>query len=237
MQSKTDDLALCANEAQPALPHLDARLAAAAAYVRAGAVAADIGCDHGKLAVALSAKCKQVIAVDARQAPLANAEACVRKYKAQNVQCRLGDGLAALCENEADTIIVAGLSAQSICDIMAGAAWVKNTGCRFIFIPATKHRVLREYLWREGFAILDETIAFAARRLYTVLHCAYAGKPRVPTALECVLGKAHGPHAQAYFAAEAGKLRREAQGAENAQELLMLANAVEKAASACCHME
>lgn len=29
------------------VPHLDARLAAAAAYVRPGHIAADIGCDHG----------------------------------------------------------------------------------------------------------------------------------------------------------------------------------------------
>ena len=35
------------------LPQLDARLSAAAGYVRPGHVAADIGCDHGKLTVDL----------------------------------------------------------------------------------------------------------------------------------------------------------------------------------------
>ncbi|MEG1641196.1 MAG: SAM-dependent methyltransferase, partial [Ruthenibacterium sp.] len=37
------------------LPQLDARLAAAAAYVRRGCRVADIGCDHGKLSVYLAA--------------------------------------------------------------------------------------------------------------------------------------------------------------------------------------
>lgn len=37
------------------VPHLDARLAAAAAYVRPGHIAADIGCDHGKLSAWLAA--------------------------------------------------------------------------------------------------------------------------------------------------------------------------------------
>ena len=38
----------------PPVPALDARLLAAAAYVRRSALAADIGCDHGKLAVYLA---------------------------------------------------------------------------------------------------------------------------------------------------------------------------------------
>ncbi|MFQ8833018.1 MAG: SAM-dependent methyltransferase [Ruthenibacterium lactatiformans] len=49
-------------------PVLDARLAAAAAYVRPGCVAADVGCDHGRLSVALAAqgKCRKIIASDIR---------------------------------------------------------------------------------------------------------------------------------------------------------------------------
>ena len=52
-------------------PHLDARLAAAAAYVRPGSAAADVGCDHGKLAayLAASGRCPRVIASDVRAQP------------------------------------------------------------------------------------------------------------------------------------------------------------------------
>ena len=53
-------------------PVLDARLAAAAALVRPGHRAADIGCDHGLLTAALvgSGRCPFVVAADLRSGPL-----------------------------------------------------------------------------------------------------------------------------------------------------------------------
>lgn len=57
------------------VPHLDARLAAAAAYVRPGHIAADIGCDHGKLSAWLAGSgcCPLVFACDLREGPLQKA--------------------------------------------------------------------------------------------------------------------------------------------------------------------
>ncbi|MEG0304228.1 MAG: class I SAM-dependent methyltransferase [Oscillospiraceae bacterium] len=209
------------------LPQLDARLATAAAFVREGAIAADIGCDHGKLAVALSLKCKKVIAIDLRDAPLESAKKRVQIHGCTNVECRLGDGILCLAPNEADTIIIAGLSAQTICSILSQTSWIRNEAYRFIFVPATKHSLLREYLYREGFAILDEKIAYAANRLYTVMHCAYSGNGFVPRALQCEIGEVHGEYAAEYFAKDAKKLLKEAQGSKDAIALLALAKAVQ----------
>ena len=78
-------------------PVLDARLAAAAAYVRPGCVAADVGCDHGRLSVALAAqgKCRKIIASDIRPAPLATAQRLVTLHGCEDVvECRLGAGLS-----------------------------------------------------------------------------------------------------------------------------------------------
>lgn len=96
----------------PPVPALDARLLAAAAYVRRGALAADIGCDHGKLAVYLArtGTARHVVAVDIRPAPLARAQVLVEKHGCSaGVECRLGDGLCALKPCEADDIVIAGI--------------------------------------------------------------------------------------------------------------------------------
>ena len=67
----------------PPVPALDARLLAAAAYVRRGALAADIGCDHGKLAVYLArtGTARHVVAVDIRPAPLAQISVKSRRFR------------------------------------------------------------------------------------------------------------------------------------------------------------
>ena len=95
------------------MPALDARLLAAAAYVRRGALVADIGCDHGKLAVYLArtGAARRVVAADIRPAPLARARALVEKHRCgAAVECRLGDGLHVLSPDEADDIVIAGVS-------------------------------------------------------------------------------------------------------------------------------
>ena len=105
-------------------PVLDARLAAAAAYVRPGCVAADVGCDHGRLSVALAAqgKCRKIIASDIRSAPLATAQRLVTLHGCEDVvECRLGAGLSVLRPGEADDIVIAGVSGVTVCGMLEQA--------------------------------------------------------------------------------------------------------------------
>ena len=203
-------------------PVLDARLAAAAAYVRPGCVAADVGCDHGRLSVALAAqgKCRKIIASDIRPAPL-------------------GAGLSVLRPGEADDIVIAGVSGVTVCGMLEQAPeafYAAKPDMRFIFIPATKHPFLRRWLAQHGFTLLDETPVLAAGRYYTVMHAAYTGGTKTPDPLWCVVGRAgRGPHAAGYLAREAMLLKKEARGAapEESKRLLALAAAVEEAANTC----
>jgi len=223
-------------------PALDARLAAAAAYVRPGCVAADVGCDHGRLSVALAAqgKCRKIIASDIRPAPLATAQRLVTLHGCGDVvECRLGAGLSVLHPGEADDIVIAGVSGVTVCEMLEQAPeafYAAKPGMRFIFIPATKHPFLRRWLAQHGFALLDETPVLAAGRYYTVMHAAYTGGTETPDPLWCVVGRAgHGPHAAGYLAREAMLLKKEARGAapEESKRLLALAAAVEEAANTC----
>ncbi|MDO5602944.1 MAG: class I SAM-dependent methyltransferase, partial [Oscillospiraceae bacterium] len=137
-------------------PTLDGRLAAAAAFVRPGARMADIGCDHGKLSVhmAMTEKARYVIAVDARPQPLRKARAlAVRAKMEKRVECRLGDGLTALRPEEADDIVMAGISGVTAAEILAASPSFWQEDKRFIFVPASKAADLRRWLCGHGFKI------------------------------------------------------------------------------------
>lgn len=222
------------------LPKLDARLAAAAAYVRPGSTAADVGCDHGLLSVHLAAKhiCKKVIACDISEKPLRQAAQNLALHApGENAECRLGNGLSVLRPGEAQDIILAGISGVTITQILAAAPDFWRADTRFIFVPSAKHAVLRRYLCENGFSLLGETPVQAAGRFYTVLCAQYTGCAETPTPLFCAVGfAANGtPAAQGYLKKEAGRIRKEAQGASGRQraELEELARLVEQEAKRC----
>ena len=124
-------------------PHLDARLAAAAAYVRPGSAAAAVGCDHGKLAayLAASGRCPRVIASDVRAQPLARARALCAQLGVQAlVDCRLGDGLSVLRPGEVQDIVIAGVSGVTAAQMLAGAPFAFEKGTRVHFCAAHKAR-------------------------------------------------------------------------------------------------
>lgn len=178
--------------ATPEAPRLDARLAAAARLVRPGAAVADIGCDHGKLAIALavSGRARRVIAADLRPGPLQTAaENCRRCGCEGAVELRLGDGLSVLSPGEADTLVLAGISAKTTVDILAAAPWVKTPGMRLVCVPATKAPVLRRWLWEQGFDIEEERLALAAGRWYAAIGAVYTGEERRAGWQECLFGR------------------------------------------------
>ena len=193
-----------------AVPHLDARLAAAAAYVRPGAVAADIGCDHGKLSAWLagSGRCPFVFACDLREGPLQKARATCAPW-ADRVEFRLGSGLEVLHPGEAQDIIIAGMGAQTIMEILDDAPWVFDERYNLILVPATKHSLLRRWLAQRGFALRDETLCNAAGRWYTVMNARYTGECFEPSALWCLSGRTQNqPGAQDYRTQQLVKVKK-----------------------------
>ena len=201
-------------------PRLDARLAAAFAYVRPGHVAADIGCDHGKLSAALagSGRCPLVLACDLRPDPLQKARLACAQY-GDAVQFRLGSGLSVLQPGEADDIIIAGMGAETIIEILAAAPWVFDARYNLVLVPATKHSVLRRWLARRGFALAGETLCQAAGRWYTVMNARYTGACREPDGLECLCGLTNGqPGCGDYYAQQNAKLKKYRLGLPAGQE-------------------
>lgn len=186
-------------------PSPGARLLTAVSLVRKGNIAADIGCDHGKLSVWLAKKniSPKVIAVDNRPLPLARAKALVKRTGCENiVDCRLGSGLGPLAPMEAKDIIVAGMSGQTIIEILSECGWVKNKELQFIFVPATRQSQLRRWLYQNGFKLACEKPVLDNRRFYTVMSVVYSGEISSPGSLFCEVGlvpQAGGPAAHGYL--------------------------------------
>ncbi len=171
---------------------LGTRLSAAAALIRPGCVVADIGCDHGKLAVYLvkSGKSPRVIAIDARPLPLARAVALAEQCKVSEwVDCRLGDGFAPLLPGEAQEILIAGLSGETICDILQGVDWLFSHKTQLVLQPTSRAPFLRRYLCKAGFSIEEEQPVLENNRAYTNLRVLAGGQACEPTALFCEVGK------------------------------------------------
>ena len=150
---------------------LSQRLETIAALVPNGARACDIGCDHGYLAIYLTKNniAKTVIAADLNPAPLERAAQNIKKLKAENIELRLCDGLAGIEKDEVDTAIIAGMGGNVISGIIDRCEWSRREDLTFILQPTTSSEVLREFLCKNGFSILSETVVFENGKLYSVM--------------------------------------------------------------------
>ena len=125
---------------------LDQRLTAIANLVDYGKVA-DVGCDHGKLGYYLVStdRASEVIATDISKPSLDKAkELAFENGVAHVMQTRLCDGLGAVCSEEVDTVIVAGLGGDVISGILQRAREEGKTFGSFILSPNTHPEKVRK---------------------------------------------------------------------------------------------
>ena len=211
-------------------PHLDARLLTAAHLVRPGSVAADVGCDHGRLAawLACTGRCPRVMASDLRPAPLATARETCRTFACEDrVDCRLAAGLEGLEPGQVQDIVVAGLSAETMIEVFEAAPWVFAPGMRLVLVPATRHEVLRRWLARRGFALAADIPVQCAGRWYAVIAADYTGEGREPEEAWCQLGDtSRHPGGEGYKADRLIRWRKRLRGMpdeeERARQLAMI---------------
>ena len=171
---------------------LSERLQVCADLVRPGGCAADIGTDHGFLAIWLVQNhvCAEVIAADLREKPLETARKNARAAgAAEHISFCISDGLQSIPVERVDTVICAGMGGDLITGILeaAAAAWTPDR--QFILQPQSAAADLRAWLIRHGFEILEERFASDAGFIYTVLDVRYRGPNAVrePSPAECVL--------------------------------------------------
>ncbi|MCI8818488.1 MAG: SAM-dependent methyltransferase [Oscillibacter sp.] len=150
---------------------LTPRLQLLADWVPHGARLADVGTDHAYLPVwlCLHGRVVSAIACDLREGPLARARETGRTWGTESIVYRLGNGLAVVSPEEADTIVIAGMGGENIAAILAQAPWTADGTHTLLLQPQTRAEVLRGFLADNGYAIRREALVEDRGILYPVM--------------------------------------------------------------------
>ena len=152
------------------------RLLACAGFVAPGARVADIGCDHGYLSIHLltGGIAVSCIASDINEGPLQSAMYNARKFGvADRMSFHLSDGVRNI-PRDFDTLVCAGMGADTMIHILESAPWLKNDRYRLILQCQSKRPELRKWLYENGFAVRRETLAKDGKFCYPVTEVVYA---------------------------------------------------------------
>ena len=150
---------------------LSHRLLECCRFISPGDRVADIGCDHGYLGIHLlqSGMASFVIASDINEGPLQSALRNAAKYGVKGkMSFHLSDGVQNI-PRDFDTLVCAGMGADTMVSILQAAPWLKNPQYRMILQCQSKTHLLRRYLSEEGWVIREEAVLRDGRFLYTIM--------------------------------------------------------------------
>ena len=138
---------------------------------------ADIGTAHGYIPIYLVKNniCNRAIASDINKGPIRKAEINIRNEDLQNkIECRLGSGLNTINIGEVQEIIIAGMGGNLIRDIINENINIFKSVNTLILQPIQNPEVLREYIYKMGFTIVDEELCIDENIFYEIIKVKYA---------------------------------------------------------------
>ena len=170
---------------------LDERLQALADFVPQGCRVADIGTDHGYLAVALlkQKRASFVVAGDKNRGPYEAAKRTANENAMTDdqISVRLGDGLAVLQPGEVDTVCIAGMGGVLMSTILEAHPEITASLGTLVLQPMNGAAELREWLYDHAWHITDENIVIDDGRIYEVIQ-AQTGSRKKPGPLDLLVG-------------------------------------------------
>ena len=173
------------------LPTLSNRLLACCSFIKQGQTVADIGCDHGYLGIYLLLKgiAKKIIAADINRQPLDSAYVNAYKYCVKDMMtfC-LSDGARSI-PHEFDTLVCAGMGADTIISILEGVPWLKADRYHLVLQCQSRRPELRKYLNKNGWTISREILAKDGKFVYPVMAVNYCSAAPLSPA-ECHISPA-----------------------------------------------
>ena len=170
------------------------RLKLVVSFVEPCKSVADIGTDHGYVPIALVKQntVNRAYAMDINVGPLERAEMHIREEGLEEkIEVRQSDGLENLKENEAETVIIAGMGGELTVRILKNGEKVLNTVKTLILSPHSEVFLVRKYLLSVGYDIVKEEMIFDAGKYYTVMKAVKSEvqKQEPYDEVECLYGK------------------------------------------------
>jgi len=139
---------------------------------------ADIGTDHGFLPIEAIRRglASRAVACDLREGPLERARAHILESGLeQQAECRLSDGFSALAKGEAQTVVIAGMGGDLVCEILRQAHAredkVLDGVTQLILQPQSEWEKVRRVLPEIGFRSVFETMVTDRDKVYWIWRC------------------------------------------------------------------
>ncbi len=196
---------------------LPPRLRAIADLIPHGARVVDVGTDHARLPAFLVQRglASLALATDVKVGPLARARRTVETCGLEDrVLLRMANGLSGLPLGNYDVVVVAGMGADTIVDILTQTP--PPPGLLLLLQPMAHAERLRGFLARVGGEIVAERLAHEDRRLYNILAVRFDGVLRHLAPYECyvsaALAASGDPQLPAYLDRQIKRLQAEAEG-------------------------
>ena len=147
---------------------LSKRLEQVATMIPPCQTVADVGTDHGFLAVALIEKeiAGRVIAIDVNHGPLESAKRFVKERRLEDhIECRLGDGLAVTTTGEIDCAVICGMGGELMQHIISVGPELLQT---YVVQPQSHREELKKFLVAQGYGITDEQCLQEGKQYYDI---------------------------------------------------------------------
>lgn len=138
----------------------------------------DIGCDHALLDIYLSKKNRKIYyASDLRDGALDIARANIKKYSANNVILKKGNGIDVLNNDmNVDTLVISGMGYLSIISILRKIKY--RTSINKLIIQSNSNpEIVRKFILKNGFYI-DKEVIVLDKKIYYIITSYKRGKKK-----------------------------------------------------------
>ena len=151
---------------------IDSRIQAVLNFVEKNSRVADVGTDHGYLAIELvkNSVASYVVASDLNSAPLDAAKKNIAAAGLSDfIETRLGDGLKVLREGEVDTICIAGMGGALIAEILNESPQILKSARQLILQPMNAIEKLQAWLTNNNWYVADIELAEVGGIIYEII--------------------------------------------------------------------